>query len=125
MLTPPRLKINDIVVVWEKDNGGEWTQARVVDAQFNRYRKVWEYSAVVEFVDEEDHVQHTGGHHEFGENGHHMIFECPHTYKTQEIAIKQWYCFNDSELKVFTHHQLKEPFYLVDKSVDSVDNLST
>ncbi len=96
MLTTPKLSIGSKVVLWDEDEGGEWVQARVVDATFNRGKKCWEYSAVVEFVDEEEHTEHSEVHKE-GINIHLCL--CEHKYKTQKIVIKDWYCFSDEDLK--------------------------
>lgn len=77
MLTQPKLRLNDTVIVWDEEGSGEWVQARVVDATFNRGKKCWEYSAVVEFVDD-----------------YREGYE-----KKVRIAIKDWYCFSDDELE--------------------------
>lgn len=87
MLTTPKLKIGDIVVVWDKEDGGEWAQARVVDAQFNRYRMCWTYSAVVEFVDDQSQTM------VFGESN------IEHTITDMKIIVKEWYCFSDEDLQ--------------------------
>jgi len=43
MLQSPSLKIGDIVMIFDADDGpGEWAQARIFAAQFNRYSKQWE-----------------------------------------------------------------------------------
>lgn len=84
MLTTPKLKIGDIVIVWDEDEGGEWVQSRVVDATFNRGKKCWEYSAVVEFVDE--YFEQLPG----GTPG--SVIE------TKGILVKDWHCFSDEEL---------------------------
>lgn len=77
MLTQPKLKLGDTVIVWDSEEGGEWVQARVVDAMFYRQNKEWSYSAVTEFVD-----------CEIGDIDH-----------PKSILLKQWYVFYDSELK--------------------------
>lgn len=111
MLTNPKLKLGDIVIVWDNEDGGEWTQARVVDAQFNRHRKCWGYSAVIEFVDDEEH-----------EDRRSMLQDV--TYREMHMQIKEWYCFYEDELKEhlldgtivsyegfgFWKHEVRRPF---------------
>lgn len=78
MLTQPKLKINDVVIVWDEEEGGEWVQADVMAAQFNRAKKCWTYEALTALVD------------------------CPSTdrdAKPELILPKQWYYFTDEELK--------------------------
>lgn len=77
MLTQPKLKLNDIVIVFDTEiETQDWVQARVVDATFNRGKKCWEYSAVVEFVDDY-------------RKGYEPV---------REVIVKDWYCFSDEEL---------------------------
>ena len=77
MLTQPKLRLNDTVIVWDEDEGGEWVQARVVDATFHRREKQWIYSAITEYVD------------------------CPSLDidRPESILLKQWHCFSDDELE--------------------------
>ena len=79
MLTHPKLHIGDTVIVWDKEEVGEWAQARVVDAMFNRHAKEWEYSAVTEFVDFEEYKKDE--------------------FKEKDVRIKDWYYFDDNELE--------------------------
>ena len=78
MLTAPKLHIGSNVVVWDEDEGGEWVQARVVAAEFNRYQKTWSYDAVVEMVDASNIGKET---------------------TDATIIIKDWYYFGEHELK--------------------------
>ena len=96
MLTNPKLKLGDTVIVWDESQGGEWAQARVVDARFNRYRKLWEYSAVVEFVDEQDVVE-TQTTSPRGAGIGDLLINA-HSYRDMKIVVKEWYCFNDNDL---------------------------
>lgn len=78
MLTQPKLKIGDTVIVWDKEEGGEWVQAEVIAAEFNRFMKCWTYEALTAFVD------------------------CPTTdvgVKPEALLPKEWYLFSDNELK--------------------------
>lgn len=88
MLTNPKLKLGDTVIVWDESQGGEWAQARVVDARFNRYRKLWEYSAVVEFVDDQSQTM------VFGDSN------IEHTITDMKMVVKEWYCFSDEDLQL-------------------------
>lgn len=95
MLTQPKLRLNDTVIVWDEDEGGEWAQARVVDATFNRKMKCWEYSAVVEFVDEYK-----------AKTGDIMFYD---------MRIKDWYYFSDEELDTTAFSTVSGVHYIVIK----------
>lgn len=52
MVIQPRWYLGAIVMIFNNTDGpGEWAQARIFAAEFNRYNKRWEYEACFQLFD--------------------------------------------------------------------------